>query len=226
MKKTKLIVPALGLLLVSTAASVSGTVAWFSMNTSVTATSMTVSAVSDSKWLVINTGASFNANGVASTAVSEASAELYPAAPATTITSANVEAEASWHYAYSAANDSATKNGDYVVVSDGTLANYVTSESFWIGLSNKSGSDSASNLKLTSVELPANTGISCVVVCGSNCYTHRTSASPLTEALATSVTKTGVEVKVYYFIDGDNENVYTNNIASLTGTLTLTFAVD
>lgn len=42
MKKTKIIVPALAVLLLSTAASVSGTVAWFSMNTSINVTGMTV----------------------------------------------------------------------------------------------------------------------------------------------------------------------------------------
>ena len=42
MKKTKIVVPALAVLLLSTAASVSGTVAWFSMNNSVTVTGMTV----------------------------------------------------------------------------------------------------------------------------------------------------------------------------------------
>ena len=44
MKKTKIIVPALGVLLLSTAASVTGTVAWFSMNNFVTATGMEVRA--------------------------------------------------------------------------------------------------------------------------------------------------------------------------------------
>ncbi len=42
MKKTKIVVPALAVLLLSTAASVSGTVAWFSMNTSINVTGMTV----------------------------------------------------------------------------------------------------------------------------------------------------------------------------------------
>lgn len=42
MKKSKIIVPALGLLLLSTAASVSGTVAWFSANNAVTVTGMVV----------------------------------------------------------------------------------------------------------------------------------------------------------------------------------------
>ena len=42
MKKTKIIIPAMGLLLLGTAASVTGTVAWFSMNTSVKITGMQV----------------------------------------------------------------------------------------------------------------------------------------------------------------------------------------
>lgn len=43
MKKTKIIVPALGMLLLSTAASVTGTVAWFSANNKVNVTGMSVS---------------------------------------------------------------------------------------------------------------------------------------------------------------------------------------
>ena len=52
MKKTKIIVPALGLLLLSTAASVTGTVAWFSANTSVSATGMKVQAKAESGLLI------------------------------------------------------------------------------------------------------------------------------------------------------------------------------
>ena len=48
MKKTKIIIPALGMLLLSTAASVTGTVAWFSMNSDVTASTMSVKAVAES----------------------------------------------------------------------------------------------------------------------------------------------------------------------------------
>ena len=44
MKKTKIIVPALGMLLLSTAASVTGTVAWFAANTTVSATAIQVKA--------------------------------------------------------------------------------------------------------------------------------------------------------------------------------------
>ena len=55
MKKTKIIIPALGMLLLSTAASVSGTVAWFSMNNSVTVTGMTVTTKVSSNLQIANT---------------------------------------------------------------------------------------------------------------------------------------------------------------------------
>ena len=53
MKKTKIIVPALGMLLLSTAASVTGTVAWFSMSNYVTATNMNIQAKAE-KGIVIS----------------------------------------------------------------------------------------------------------------------------------------------------------------------------
>ena len=61
MKKTKVIIPALGILLLSTAASVTGTVAWFSANSSVSANGMALAAKSDDTFLLIsktNTSAS------------------------------------------------------------------------------------------------------------------------------------------------------------------------
>ena len=230
MKKTKIIVPALGMLLLSTAASVTGTVAWFSANSQVTATGMTVSAKSDSKLLVINFGESFDASGEATTATStHAATQLFPVAPAVSLTSANVETAGSWHYAYSSSTATATASGSYTACT--SLTNYVVSESVFIGLNTTSGLDTASNLKLTAVTLPTygesqSTGVSVVVVCGTNCYTHTTSATSLTEALATSVGKTGVEVKLYYFINGEDANVYTNNISHLTGAVSLTFNID
>ena len=56
MKKTKILVPAAGLLLLSTAASVTGTVAWFASQSMVTATGMSVTAKSDSAFLLIQAG--------------------------------------------------------------------------------------------------------------------------------------------------------------------------
>ena len=56
MKKTKIIIPALGILLLSTAASVTGTVAWFSMNASVNVQGMKVrTKVSDNLFIAADT---------------------------------------------------------------------------------------------------------------------------------------------------------------------------
>ena len=231
MKKTKVIIPALGLLVLSTAASVTGTVAWFSANATVTATGMTVTAQSDSKLLVINYGATFDNTNESTTAAStHAATNLYPVAPATTLTSGNVTTASSWHYGYSAASNDPTLNGNYIVCTD--LTNYVVSETFSIGLSNKSGLTSATNLKLSALTLPANTGISCVVVCGSNCWTHlseypqNATAPSLPEALAATVDTNGVQVTIHYFINGDDSHVYTNNISALTGLVSFTFSID
>lgn len=226
MKKTKIIIPALGMLLLSTAASITGTVAWFAMNTQVTATGMTVSAKSDSTDLIIVEGSTFDSSATSRTVTStHAAEEVYPVAPATTLTAANIETASSWHYAYSSSNTTATKEGDYIACT--SLTDYVVSETFSIGLSAKSGNTSASNLRVTNVTLPANTGISCVLTCGSNiCGQYEASAEPTTNnVLAASVTTAGVVVKIYYYINGDDANVYTNNIAALHGAVSFTFKV-
>ena len=54
MKKTKIIVPAMALLALGTAASVTGTVAWFSLNTSVSLTGMTVHTQVSSNLMIAN----------------------------------------------------------------------------------------------------------------------------------------------------------------------------
>ena len=54
MKKTKIIIPALGVMLLSTAASVTGTVAWFSMNNFVNATDMEVKAKAENGIVISN----------------------------------------------------------------------------------------------------------------------------------------------------------------------------
>ena len=225
MKKTKLIIPAMGLLLLSTAASVSGTVAWFSMNAQVTATGMTISAKSDTSFLIIQAGTSFDNTLTGTSADTHATeAELYPVAPAITLTSGNVSTPGSWHYAYSNSTTVATASTDYTACT--TLTGYVGSESFMIGLNQTSGVDSSANyLRLSALTLPADTGISCVIVCGSviNNYTANLS-TPLD--LGVKANKTGTRVDVYYYINGEDSHVYSANATNLTGTVSMTFDIN
>ena len=60
MKKTKIVIPALAVLLLSTAASVSGTVAWFSMNTAINVTGMSVTTRVSSSLQIAETNAEAN----------------------------------------------------------------------------------------------------------------------------------------------------------------------
>ena len=80
MKKTKIIIPALALLLLGTAASVTGTVAWFSMNADVTATGMTVKAVAEQGIVISNK--SNGTYGPIAESVKDTTAELLPASTA------------------------------------------------------------------------------------------------------------------------------------------------
>lgn len=77
MKKTKVIIPAMGLLLLSTAASITGTVAWFSVNTTVTANGMSVKAKAQ-EGIAISNAANGTYNFTAASSKSTV-AELYPA---------------------------------------------------------------------------------------------------------------------------------------------------
>ena len=57
MKKSKIIIPALGMLVLSTAATVSGTVAWFTMNKVANAEGMIVSAKTSGSLIIKEAGA-------------------------------------------------------------------------------------------------------------------------------------------------------------------------
>lgn len=229
MKKFQKLIPAFCLLLVSAVLMGTSTFAWFSMNKNVTATGMTIKANSDNPFLVIAAGNTFDSSSIA-TNVSTKTTEkkLYPVMPVSALTSANVTTAASWQYAYSNDPDSATKTGDYIACTD--LTNYVASEKFMIGLNEKSGVESAANLKLTGVTIDANKGIGVVVVCGTNIYTFTetftSSGAETAKALATEVTKTGTEVTVYYYLNGEDTNVKTTNAENLGGSVTLNFAID
>ena len=117
MKKTKIIIPALGMLLLSTAASITGTVAWFSMNNFVTATGMSVKAKAENGIVIAATSNSATWNDSA-TATHNTLLPVYPTSTANGSTwvhsSSNDVAQANTGNAYTLltiANDSATGAG-------------------------------------------------------------------------------------------------------------------
>lgn len=225
MKKFKKLIPALCMLLISAVLVGTSTYAWFSMNPNVSATGMTINAKSDSTFLVINAGSSFKADNTEMSATSQVTGttSLYPVTPKTTLTTANVTTASSWQYGYVYPGSTGTQ---YTTCTD--LTNYVASEDFFIGLNTNSGvNESAKTIYLESVTLAANTGISCVVVCdGGNVVTVKSTDTFAAADLGVKATKDGVKVTVYYFINGEDSNVVSSKLTSLTGKVTLNFTID
>lgn len=236
MKKTKVIVPALGILLLSTAASVTGTVAWFSSNSNVDATGMNVKARTDSNFLVICLGNEFNSSVTTTSVASSGDVSLSPVAPikANVTTDTAAKTAANWQYAYSADPNDYQKEGGYTACT--SLTNYVASESFAIGLTATSGQATTSTNLMMEVTLPADTGISCVVALnGGNVIGIFEESTTEAVSLGVPASKTGTVVNVYYYLNGEDPNVFSKNIyvdetaatpvIKLQGKVTLDFSI-
>ena len=126
MKKTKVIIPALGILLLSTAASVTGTVAWFSSNASVDATGMTVKAAATYGIVISNKAAKADENDT-EPVWSNSAASLNSAV--TTLSPGSTGDLSHWVYSTSTISNEANTQQDYSVASawstTNTTGNYV-----------------------------------------------------------------------------------------------------
>ena len=212
------------------------TFAWFAMNNTVTATGMQVSAKSDSEYLIITEGtwnASANTKSITST---HAAVELYPVTPAVGLTSANVASESSWKYAYSDNSGESQPNqatDKYTLVGSGQLGKYVAQETFYVGLNEanaiaSNATESEGALMLSGITLPTGSGISVVVVCGNNICTLLSTGTFTATEMAAHATTSGSKIDVYYFINGEDTNVHSDNAALgyvLKGQVQLTFSI-
>ncbi len=230
MKKMRKIIPAFAMLLVAVIMVSSASYAWFSMNSTVTATGMTVKAQSDTEYLVINAGSTFDKTGTETSAnTSSSQTSLKPVKLVSSPDFGNILADGdngNWEYGYSNSDTSSAVNGSYELVGSGKIGNYVASETFSIGLTEGYGvTSSADNLILTGVTLPAKTGISVIVVCGDNVYHTQSDLTNGTVLMAANATTTGSLITVYYYINGEDTNVTSANMSKLTGSVVLTFGL-
>ena len=252
MKKTKVIIPAMGLLLLSTAASVTGTVAWFAANATVTATGMQLKAKTDSEYLVISRAgdsATWEA-GVSTKTV----ALSYPANAEVLPTSRQeVESTLSWVTASGTSNTVGTASGGYSALSVTESNNYGTAggknyfvyDIVYVGLATGSSAPTAKNLKCdvtfsASVSSELNKCLTVGLYAGSTIGTNDFTDSYVLASSATgSVEKAGsnniyagtalsatagAPVVVYAYFDGDDVSCTTANAINLANiTINLTF---
>ena len=240
-KKLKAIMLALPLMILSTAAAVTGTVAWFAANNVVTVNNMTVNAKSDTAYLLIGNSTQNtvqlvqNAKSTSATATTD-NANLLPVAHDSFASNgiAGIESVTntkydSWYYGYSndpaqAALNETTKS----YVDSDKFASYVMKNEFHVCTA--VGSNPMANLRVKDLTYTT-TGDKAVKVIVASSTAHEefadaavsTRANPVT--LASSVNSENlVDINVYIYWDGNDSDVYTNGIADLVAT-TLSFTL-
>lgn len=224
----KKLIPALTLLLISAILVGSSTFAWFSMNTTVTAKGMSVTAKTDNAFLIISAGEALVGNEIE--AVAELEGQLYPVKPVVALTADNIENPVSWGTATSDDPNNANVGATPTPLSAGTVleGTYFVKQSYMVGIVANSGAV-ANNLRLDSLTISdLNDGITVVVVCGDNIFTHSANVTNGIQVLADKslVTATGVQVDVYIFIDGSHANVKTSNATMLGGSVEMIFSIN
>lgn len=247
MNKFKKLVPAICMLLVSAVLMGTSTYAWFSMNTTVTAKGMQVTAKSDSKFLqIISTadGSAFADN----TAQIEANAAnpskqvrpTYVMKQGTSetdfvaITKDDASTAFKWVEAFSSDPTSSAKNGNYSNVTALATATdntniYTLINDFKVRLNPKTGATTANNLTIGSVTVTStNTttandvlkdAVRVLIVCGDNWTIWKNGSKVLAKGdsniIASTVTTTATDVKVYIYFDGEDTSTTTNNATTL-----------
>lgn len=242
MKKFRKLVPALCMLLISAVLLGTSTFAWFSMNTTVTATGMQVTAKTDHTYLLIsdtNDKDTLQTNPTAANrkvdfAMGTAS-ELAPSAHETfgaTGASTDAATVGKWYSAQGKTPDKTDMKDDTKTALTG-FDGYVLTKSVYITVTKDS--KVATNLKvsatITNNTAPATTDISplkVLVVCGDRYVELAPDALTSATVLADQIKSDALtKVDIYIYYDGNHANVTTNNSANLGGaTVELTFAVD
>ena len=228
---------AIAMVTVAAVALGTSTYAWFVSNNKVEATTTNISAQSNSAYLVIDTVAT-NTKSTSSKTASGDDKALYPAKIEKS------DGKALWKSAYaSTAGASTMKEGTEFTIDDGTAekavsAGYAVKNTFYIGTGTYDGE--FTNLHITGVTVDTKTtddnknlgnAMRVLVVCGSDWQVWSAAGEKISSSESTGTAfSTGVSkgkdatVDVYVYYDGDDTNVYSDNLTNLTSNgVTITF---
>lgn len=226
---------AIAMVLVAAVALVSATFAWFVSNNSVKATTSNIAAQSNSAYLVIDTTTtSTSSTGAVTSTVDKK--ELYPAK-----TEKGQDGKAVWKSAYASSADASTmKPGSEFTIGDGTAAKaveakYAVENTFYVGTGTYDGE--FTNLHITDVKVTTPTttenknlgnALRVLVVYKnkwevwsgngiklSSSVDRPTAGGNLLDTDEVIKSDHDAEVKVYLYYDGDDTNVYSNNLEKI-----------
>lgn len=250
MKKLKKLIPAFCMLLVSVAMLGTSTFAWFSMNKEVKATGMQITAKSDSVYLLIMEGEKTaqevqTNNSASAAATNPENTAMLPAAHETIAKTEDAEAKeadtttySNWYYQTAAKPTESTAETPTAKTKLTTTSfkQYVLEYTYTITLAKGSLEQGklTATAKITAQNSATGTDKTIepvkVLVTTTQKAAEFTTTNMATaqDLYAGSITDTtAIVVKVYIYLDGANEKVYTNNITNLDGAkIDLTFNVD
>lgn len=218
MAKFKKIIPALCMLLVSAIMLGGTTFAWFSMNDNVTANGMNVTAKSDTTYLMISKEKTTESAYGTSVSFASDAVSLKPCAfnkSETNIGGTTIQAN-KFYTASSKKYDSANYEITNVSqVADGSMNTYVLTSTVYIRLSNDSAKVNDGTLRLEyQKEENTHEAVKAVVLINGNYYELPASGSTtyvdVTGVNLSNVAAEAIEVKIYVYIDGNNEDVNSN----------------
>ena len=218
--KTQLLA-AIAMVLVASIALGSSTYAWFANNNKVDATGMSITAQNNTAALLISadktTADGIQEDGKTSATAKTLNANIFPAAHNTFTSTTDVSTVGNWYTGSSADPNSST----LATATKTTLTSfdkYVLINTFYVTVAK--GSAEMQNLIVDSVTITGDPA-GRVVVATDEGYqefsaTVASGANTTGTKLAASITENSViTVKVYFYLDGNADNVYTNNFANL-----------
>lgn len=246
----KKLIPAICMTLIAAVMLASSTFAWFSMNTTVTATDMQVVAKSDNTYLLISstksTASDIQGENKTTTELTVADPKVYPCAPVTNstetgkltsaeiVTSANASTVGNWYTASAGASNKADIDWETAKVLT-TFTGFVIQETVYLTVAK--GANAANNLKVTPtiaksgdsgtlvdaarvLITTSNGGFAILKNGDSNVNIHGDTSKNITDASVFTV-------NIYIYIDGNDATVYTNNAVNLAmATISLLFSVE
>lgn len=226
--KSKILVPALAVLALTTTASVTSTVAWFAANSTVSATGMQIKAKSDSKFLLVhdtkNNIAEIRAEGKTSVDFS-LNANLYPAA----LDGNDPTAPNKWYTATGKAYDDGTIKGDKrTFTSADEATGYVIHKNLYFGLAAGSADTGALTVKGSTFTDGIGGATKLILAVGSTIKGTMT-VDNKDDAITIDNGLSGdkvVSLGLYFFYDGNNASIKSSNSTHLTSaSVALTFTV-
>ncbi|MGN0734040.1 MAG: hypothetical protein ACI4LC_07695 [Emergencia sp.] len=233
----KQLMAAIAMVVVAAVALGSATYAWFVTNNTVTATTSTISAQSNAAFMTIEEGTTGAKNSDATTATykTTGSIALYPAR-------VKADAALTFETAYgTSTTDGTLKSGTLVDVGTPSVAvtkTFAKQNDFNISTKGTN----LTNMKVQSVAMSTESGefttseinsaVRVLIVCGDNwevwdpttgkCVQSKTNTTTTPSGIEASVlaatieTGTDTVVNTYIYYDGDDSNIFTNNLSDLT----------